>query len=191
MQQVSFLRPWGVTNDDKDYYRQFKTSDTINNILTVVKANAQYNTEMYANLQTQLMTGKLRFLIDETQMRMKINASRAKKFVEMTEEQKADYLVPYIQTTLLRDQMANLEEKREGINIILEQTNKKMKKDKVSAMAMALYYIKTAIDDPMMNRQMATIEMLRSIGNGGGVSKRSMPKYTLRGNGQFTSHRRK
>ena len=52
-------------NDEKGYYQQFKTADTIPNLLYIIKANAVFNTEMYANLQTQLTTGKLRFLIDE------------------------------------------------------------------------------------------------------------------------------
>jgi len=51
----------------------------------------------------QLTTGKLRFLLDERQARLKMEASRAKKFKEMTEDEKADWLVPFIQTSILRD----------------------------------------------------------------------------------------
>jgi len=153
-----FLRPWGVANDDKGYYTQFKSADMIPNLLYIIKASAPFNTEMYSNLQTQLTTGKLRFLIDERQAKLKIDASRAQKFKLMTEDEKLDYILPYSLTSILKDQMVNLEEKREGINIILERTNKNVRKDKVSAMGYGLWYIKTEIDDKEMMRRTMSID---------------------------------
>jgi hypothetical protein len=38
--------------------------------------------------------------------------------------------------------MLNLREENEGINIILKQANKKVKKDKFSSLEYGLYYIK-------------------------------------------------
>lgn len=148
-----FLAPWGVMNDEKGYYQQFKTADTIPNLLYIIKANAVFNTEMYANLQTQLTTGKLRFLIDERQAKLKMDASRAKKFKDMSDDDKVNWIVPFTQTSLLRDQMVNLEQKNDGINIILDRTNKNIKKDKVSAMGYGLWYIKVEIDDVAMRRK--------------------------------------
>lgn len=124
----------------------------------IIKANAPFNTEMYANLQTQLTTGKLRFLIDERQAKLKMDASRAKKFKDMTEDDRLNWIVPFTQTSLLRDQMVNLEQKNDGINIILDRTNKNIKKDKVSAMGYGLWYIKVEIDDVAMRRKQMTID---------------------------------
>lgn len=56
-----------------------------------------------------------------------------------------EYLKPYVQTSILREQLLNLIEENEGINIILKQSSRKIKKDKVSAFVYGLYYIK--IDD--------------------------------------------
>ncbi|MFW1989668.1 hypothetical protein ACG9Y6_18780, partial [Acinetobacter baumannii] len=78
-------------------------ADMIPNLLYIIKANAPFNTEMYANLQTQLTTGKLRFLIDERQAKMKMDASRALKFKDMTEDDKANWIVPFMQTSILKD----------------------------------------------------------------------------------------
>lgn len=185
-----YLNPWGVANDDKGYYKQFKTADTINNLLYIIKANAPFNTEMYANLQTQLTTGKLRFLIDERQAKMKMDASRAKKFKDMTEDEKANWIVPFTQTSLLKDQMINLEEKHEGVNIILNRTNKNIRKDKVSAMGYGLWYIKVEIDDVAMRRQTMTWDQMLKIPARSQNQKATSSRLTFKGNRQYTSRMR-
>ena len=50
--------------------------------------------------------------------------------------------MPYTLTTVLREQMLNLVEENEGINVILKQNNKTIKKDKFSAFEYGMYYIK-------------------------------------------------
>lgn len=163
MRTGQYLRPWGVDNDEKGYYRQFQAADTISGLLYIVKASAQFNTEMYANLQTQFTTGRLRFLVDERQAKLRMEASRAQRFQNMTEDEKANWLAPFIQTSLLRDQMANLEEKHEGLNIILDRTNTNIKKDKVSAMGYGLWYIKVEIDDPAMRKRMSSVGAFMTV----------------------------
>lgn len=185
-----YLNPWGVANDDKGYYKQFKTADTINNLLYIIKANAPFNTEMYANLQTQLTTGKLRFLIDERQAKMKMDASRAKKFKDMTEDEKANWIVPFTQTSLLKDQMINLEEKHEGVNIILDRTNKNIRKDKVSAMGYGLWYIKVEIDDVAMRRQTMTWDQMLKMPARSQNQKATSSRLTFKGNRQYSSRMR-
>lgn len=185
-----YLNPWGVANDDKGYYKQFKTADTINNLLYIIKANAPFNTEMYTNLQTQLTTGKLRFLIDERQAKMKMDASRAKKFKDMTEDEKANWIVPFTQTSLLKDQMINLEEKHEGVNIILDRTNKNIRKDKVSAMGYGLWYIKVEIDDVAMRRQTMTWDQMLKVPARSQNQKSTSSRLTFKGNRQYTSRMR-
>ena len=170
-----YLQPWGVYNDDKGYYSQFISADTIADVLYIVKANATFNTEMYANLQTQLTTGRLRFLLAENYGKARMEQSRAVKFKNMTDDEKADFLVPYIQTTLLKEQMVNLEEKREGINVILDRVNTKIKKDKVSAIGYGLWYIKVEIDDPALK----TINGIWSIKFEGSPIKNKKKALTL------------
>ena len=60
----------------------------------------------------------------------------------MDPDQRNEYLMPYVQTTLLRDQMANLAEETEGLNIKLKQVSRGIKKDKFSAFLYGMYYIK-------------------------------------------------
>ena len=61
----------------------------------------------------------------------------------MTAEERAEYLKPYVLTTILKDEMLNLREESEGLNIILKRANRSIRKDKFSSLEYGLYYIKT------------------------------------------------
>lgn len=64
----------------------------------------------------------------------------------MTPDKRSDYLRPFTQTSILKEQMLNLIEENEGTNIILKQATKAIPKDKFSAFSYGLYYIKTQED---------------------------------------------
>ena len=129
---------WGVVNDEDRKYKNMETENTIRDLLYIMKANQALNSEMYAYCKNQITNGRMRFLIDENIAKNKLLAqSQGQK---MTASQRADYLMPYSQTSILRDQMMNLIQENEGANIILKQSNKKIKKDKFSAFIYALYF---------------------------------------------------
>jgi hypothetical protein len=125
-------------------YKKFKNADTESDALFLVKANAPINTEAYSYVQTQLSSGKIKFLIDEVQAKGKLMATKAGQ--AMDANKRADYLKPFTLTTILREQMLNLVEENEGVNILLKQSSKSIKKDKFSAFAYGLYYIKQEED---------------------------------------------
>ena len=60
----------------------------------------------------------------------------------MDNDKRATYLRPFTLTTILREQMLNLVEENEGVNTILKQSTKTIKKDKFSAFEYGLLYIK-------------------------------------------------
>ena len=60
----------------------------------------------------------------------------------MNIDERNEYLRPFILTSILKEQMLNLVEENEGINIILKQSNRSVKKDKFSAFIYGLYYIR-------------------------------------------------
>lgn len=138
------LPDFGVDNDEENFYKQFRTDKTEEGAMYLVKANASLNTEAHTYVQTQLSSGKLKFLIDEQQAKNKLMDTKLGK--EMTPEKRAIYLQPFTLTTVLREQMLNLVEENEGINIILKQSSRKIKKDKFSALEYGLYYIKQEED---------------------------------------------
>lgn len=187
----AYLAPWGIANDLDGKYNQFKTSDTIHNLLYIIKANAPFNTQMYNNMQTQLLTGKLRFLVDEQQARLKLEASRAKKFKDFNDDDKIDYLIPFYQTSILKAQMINLESSNEGVNIIMKRANGAIKKDKVSSLGYVLYYIKLELDDrEMMRKTMTLDEMLKAPGKRSGQNLLSN-RITFKGDRNYSSNMRK
>ena len=60
----------------------------------------------------------------------------------MSIDQRNDYLRTFILTTILRQQMLNLVQDNQGVNIILKQDSRSIKKDKFSAFVYGLYFIK-------------------------------------------------
>lgn len=64
----------------------------------------------------------------------------------MKPEERAEYLRPFTLTSILREEMLNLREENEGVNIILKQANKTIRKDKFSSLEYLLLYIKQEED---------------------------------------------
>ena len=135
----------GATYDnwEKDY-KNFKNADTELGAMYLIKATMPINTEIYSYVQTQLSSGKIKFLIDENTAKNKLMATKVG--AEMSPSKRAEYLKPFTLTTILREQMLNLVEETEGVNIILKQVTRGVKKDKFSALGYGLYYIKLQED---------------------------------------------
>jgi len=87
-----------------------------------------------------MSSGKIKFLIDEAEAKAKIMETKTGQ--NMSVDQRNEYLRPFVLTTVLREQMLNLVESNEGINIILKQDSRSIKKDKFSAFVYGLYFIK-------------------------------------------------
>ena len=135
---------FGVYNDEEGYYKKYRTASCEYDAIYQVKANAPINTEAHANAQTQLSSGKVKMLIDERVAKIKLMGTRVGQ--NMKPEERSEYLKPFTLTSILRDEMMNLREENEGVNIILKQANKGIRKDKFSAFEYGLYYIKQEED---------------------------------------------
>lgn len=143
-----FLPNFGVCgatyeNWEQDF-KKSKTVDTEIDAMYLIKANAPINTEAHSYVQTQISSGKIKFLIDENQAKVKLMSTKVGQ--SMDADKRAEYLKPFTLTTILREQMLNLVEENEGVNIILKQSSRGIKKDKFSAFEYGLYYIKQEED---------------------------------------------
>ena len=137
---------YGGTQDDAvQEYKKYKTNSTELDVLYLMKANAPINTEAHSITQSVLNSGKIKFLIDERTAKQKLLTTKVGQ--NMTQEARSDYLRPFSLTTSLREEIMNLREENEGLNIILKQANKSIKKDKFSALEYGLYYIKKVEED--------------------------------------------
>lgn len=138
------LPPFGVINDEDGKYKKLKTPSMEHDALYLIKANAPINTEAYTYAQTQMSSGKIKFLIDEAQAKTKLLNSKVGQ--NMTPEQRNAHLRPFVSTSILREQILNLVQENEGFNIILKQSSRGIQKDKFSAFLYGLYYIKQVED---------------------------------------------
>lgn len=149
---------FGVENDEENYYKKFRTDSCEFDAMYIIKANAPINTEAHANAQTQLSSGKVKMLIDERVAKVKLMGT--KRGQDMKPEERAEYLKPFTLTSILKEEMMNLREENEGVNIILKQANKSIKKDKFSAFEYGLYYIKQEEDSKKRKRKGRISEMM-------------------------------
>lgn len=150
---------YGGTQDNaQQEYKKFRTPNTEEDAMYLIKANAPINTECYTTLQTALSTGKLRVLIDETVAREKLlGTSRGQK---MTPEEREDYLRPFKLTSILKEEILNLREENEGINIMLKRANKGTQKDKFSALIYGLYYVKQEEESKKRKKKFKISDMM-------------------------------
>ena len=98
-----YLPPFGVENDDEGRYKNFRTPDMQTDALYIIKANAPMNTEMYAYAKVQMINGKIKLLIDESQAKATLMSTKAGQAMSIA--QRNDYLRPYVLTTVLREQL--------------------------------------------------------------------------------------
>ena len=124
----------------------------------LIKANLPINTEAHTYVQMQLGSGKIKFLIDESQAKVKLLSTKVGQ--NMDSAQRQEYLQPFTLTTILREQMLNLVEENEGTNIILKQSSRGIPKDKFSAFEYGLYYIKQEEDRNKRKKKRNIAEMM-------------------------------
>lgn len=130
--------------DDVQNYKKYRTTNCELDAIYIIRGNAPINTEAHANAQTQLSSGKVKMLIDERTAKQKLLNTKVGQ--NMKPEERAEYLKPFTLTSILKEEMMNLREENEGVNIILKQANRGIKKDKFSAFEYGLYYIKQEED---------------------------------------------
>ena len=135
---------FGVYNDEELYYKKYRTNNTEQDAMYLIKANAPINTEAHTVARSNLSSGKIKFLIDERIAKQKLMGTKVGQ--NMKPEERAEYLKPFTLTSILKEEMLNLREENEGVNIILKQANRGIRKDKFSAFEYGLYYIKQEED---------------------------------------------
>ena len=149
------LPPFGVaggtTEDIMEQYKNIRGQEVEENALYLIKANASINTEAYTYAKSQMSSGRVKLLIDEVQAKNKLMETKVGQ--NMSVDQRNDYLLPFQLTSILKSQMLNLVEDNEGVNIILKQSNRGIKKDKFSAFIYGLYYVKQDEDAKRKKRK--------------------------------------
>jgi hypothetical protein len=143
-----YFPPFGVEDgtfvEATEQYKKVRGGDVEENAMYLIKANAPINTEAYSYAQTQMSNGKIKFLLDEASAKLKLMATKSGQAMDV--DKRNEYLMPFVQTSILKEQAMNLVEQNEGTNIILKQASRGIKKDKFSAFIYGLLYIKRQED---------------------------------------------
>jgi hypothetical protein len=148
----------GTAEDAVEPYKKVKGPEVENDVMYLIKANSAINTEGYTYIKTQLSSGKIKLLIDERQASAKLMETKVGQ--NMTPDERASYLVPYNQTTFLKNQILNLVQENDGVNIILKQNNRGIGKDKFSAFMYGLLYIKKEEDNKKRRKKRNFTDMM-------------------------------
>lgn len=132
------LPAYGFNNREEYFGLQPRNCEKI---IYGIKATSQINSDMHSFLYSRIDTGKMNFLITEKEAKGKIMATKVGQ--RMTPEQRNLRIIPHELTSHLIDELMNLRVKPAGANnqIAVEQINKRVIKDKFSALEMANYYI--------------------------------------------------
>ena len=154
---------FGVYNDDELYYKKYRTNNTEQDALYLIKANSPINTEAHTIARSNLSSGKVKFLIDERIAKQKLLGTKVGQ--NMKPEERAEYLKPFTLTSILKEEMLNLREENEGVNIILKQANRGIRKDKFSAFEYGLYYIKQEEDSKKKKKKFKVSDFMFMTSN--------------------------
>lgn len=104
-----------------------------------IKANAEFNNQIATYLRNSIDVGKINLLIDQVDAKNTFMENDA-KFRKATSKEQIDILMPYVQTTLLIDELINLKTEVNGTKIKLKERSG-MRKDRYSSMAYNNYVI--------------------------------------------------
>lgn len=146
----TYLPAYGFIN--RNEYDKIQPRNCVKNLYGI-KANGQLNSQMHGNCYARINSGLVKFLISEQNAKSKIMATKTGQ--KMPLEDRVKRLMPHEMTSLLINEMLNLKIKPTGKSdeIILEQSNKRMTKDKFSAFEMGLWRIKLLEDEEQSKRR--------------------------------------
>jgi len=144
------LPPFGVTNNEE--YDKYLTSDSIK-VLYLMRATPELNSFMHVNILNQFIGGNVRLLVGEPGAKKVMLKDKSLKNLPPLE--KYTWMRPYIDTDILKEEMMNLQEakSKNGRHIVLEQANKKIKKDSFSSLEYGLWWIKEQIEEPIKKQK--------------------------------------
>lgn len=129
---------WCVYNDE-EMRKRAKTHNPLPVIFSI-KAGARLNHEITTSLRTNLRNSNIELPINE--MEAKELLAEKKYYKESSTEKQVDYLLPYLQTTLLVNEMVNLDHDIVGGFIKISEKSGK-RKDRFSSLGYANYLART------------------------------------------------
>lgn len=118
-------------------------------VIWAIKASAQFNSDCAFLLREAFKSGRIR-LLETDDVADRTILSELKGYKKLDQSVKAKILAPYVQTTLLIDELTKLQHEESGGKIrIYEKTG--MRKDRYSSLAYN-FYVATQVENKMVKR---------------------------------------
>lgn len=161
--------PLGSMNDEDYLAKQPRDCEKL---IYVIKANSTLQGEINSVTYSELISGKVHFLISEQRAKTKLLSTQ--KGAKMPVEQRIRKLKPYTLESILIDEILNMRIKDGSINqknLVLERINSGMNKDKFSAFQYGLYRIKSYESDYIKQKTRAKrnlADFMKFASRGGG-----------------------
>jgi hypothetical protein len=115
-----------------------------------IKANASFNSDIALMLRNDINVGKINMLVDEYEAERNFNES-SPKYRKAASAERVDMKMPFIETTLLVNEMVNLKYAMNGTNVRLHEKNG-MRKDRYSSLAYNNWTVNQIIQKNKKNR---------------------------------------
>lgn len=146
----NLLPAYGFFNNDD--YKKVQPKNAIC-ILYSMKANGPLNSQIHGATYARINGGMVNFLIKEQEAKSALLSTQVGQ--KMSIEQRIKRLMPHEMTSSLFDEMANLRLKRtgSGTDIVLEQINSRLPKDKYSAFSYGIWRIKELEEEEAKKRR--------------------------------------
>jgi hypothetical protein len=141
--------PWTCINDEKMAERC--TYPSAKRVVFSIKGNAQLNSEAAINLRDGLRRGKVRLLVSEIEGKESLN--KIKGYSNLPSEVKVRFEVVYVQTTLLINEMINLEGERTDSGLIKLREPATKRKDRYSSLSYGNYIASELERDLLQNNE--------------------------------------
>lgn len=139
-------------------------------VIWAIKANAQFNSDCAFLLREGFRSGRIRLLIDEFECEEYL--SEIKGYGSLSPSDKVKLQLPYINTTLLINELINLQHEEIGGKIkIFEKAG--MRKDRYSSLAYN-YYVALQIENKMNKKRAKNSD-------GQNLFEIKAPSYTMKG----------
>lgn len=135
--------PFGIdpSSDPKRNYKEYyNTKNEYSETVYLIKADEAFNSEMYKKLNTQIAARRVHFLESGVMARTRLEKSQNFKNLSATTQE--EQIKPFIMTDILRAELINLQKKNvDAVNVSLKRIATTVRKDKVSALGMGIWYI--------------------------------------------------
>lgn len=140
-------------------------------ILYGIKATSQINSDMHAALYAKIYSGCLNFLVSEKKAKEKLMGTKAGQ--RMKPEARAARLLPHELTSILINEIMNLKPKPTGVEnkIAVEQINKRITKDKFSALEMGVYRMVQIENEELAHKRNRGLGRRLTFFRSGGVNR--------------------